>query len=615
MKVLLLIIFTLLLFTNLSAQNATSREWGVFNKGLTEYSNGNFEMARQSFSLMINKLPNSPLTTANTLMLAKSNYKSGDYQASLQQCEDFKQKFPNSNYIDDVNYLAANNYYRLGSLESAIKTWLATAYQTNDPILKNKILNLVDDVIRYKMNRLTLEKLSQQNRLKPAKEAYQFHLLSIDYRNGNIANAKNQLMQLSASATSVHYKHKIKILLDQISGNFSSEKKIAALLPLSGVNESIGNALLKGLELALITYNNSAQEKLSLVKYDYKSDLLSALQQIKLISSNPSILAVFGPVENEISAACGAVAEYEGLTLLSPTATSDKIKSISNNCILLAPTVERMAESIHTFIYDSLGLMRVATFSPIDDYFIEMTNQFADSHIEKGGTIAAQEWYYPEDQNFKKQFRKLKRVGLKLEYDDSLKTKYPDMDDFVIDSLYSLHLEAEREELKETKTKIDSADIPVITFDGMFMPIYGTDISFLAPQFAYSNFKTQLIGNSDWYDMDELKKNRNYVNGIIFVSDGYLNEEDWDFRQFRNNFRNMYSVTPDKYELIAFDSFNYFSQIFNNDDPVTRNNIYEKILALKTYQGIYRSFAIDKDGTNKATRILKYIYGQIIPIK
>ena len=73
-------LITIFLLSNISAQNASSREWTIFRKGVAEYQKGNYDMARQSFSLMISKLSNSPLTTANKLMLAKTNYKSGDYE-------------------------------------------------------------------------------------------------------------------------------------------------------------------------------------------------------------------------------------------------------------------------------------------------------------------------------------------------------------------------------------------------------------------------------------------------------------------------------------------------------------------------------------------------------
>jgi ABC-type branched-subunit amino acid transport system substrate-binding protein len=598
-----------------AAQNASSREWTIFHKGLAEYNNGNYDMARQSFSLMISKLPNSQLSTINHLMLAKTNYKTADYQVSLQQCEEFKKLFPNSSYMDDINYLTGNNYYRLNRLETAVVTWLNTGFETTDKKLQEKVFNLADDAIRYKLNTAGVEKLSRENNRDKISEAFKFHLADMAFRTGNPDQARELMQEVEKNALTRHYKEKAKSSLQQITTEYKSGRQIAVLLPLSGANESVGKALLLGFEHAVNEYNKIASEKLSLIKYDYASDLVTALEQIKRISSNPSVIAVFGPVENEIVASCGVVAEYEGLTLLSPTATLDKILSISENTILLAPTVKVMARKIQTLILDSLKINRVATFSPIDEYYINFTDEFVQAHMENGGQIAAQEWYYPGDQNYKKQFTKMKRIGLRLEFQDSLVTKIPEISESKIDSLYKLYQAEQLELLKETKVKVDTSDIPVEAFDGMFIPVYETDISYVAPQFAYSHIKTQLIGNADWYNPDALKKNRNYINGIIFVTDGYLNEEDWDYRQFRNNIRNIYKKTPEKFELIAYDCFNFIAPVFKGNPKITKTEFAGKVVQLKPYHGIYRSFEVDNERKNKSARILKYIYGQIIPVR
>jgi len=607
-------LISIFLLSNIFAQNASSREWTIFRKGVAEYQKGNYETARQSFSLMISKLPNSALTTANKLMLAKTNYKSGDYDVSLRQCEEFKQFYPSSDYIDDVKYLIGNNYYRQNRIETAVVTWLDAAFESGDKSLKRKILKLADDVIRYKMNRISLEELSKKHASSEINESLSFNIADNSYRNGNYSNAKILLAGLVSSAKTGYYREKAEDLLENISGTPENQIQIAALLPLSGQNEDVGKSLLSGFKLAVNEYNVGAAKKIVIVEYDYASDLVTALQQVKKISSNPAPIAIFGPVENEIVAACAAVAEYEGISVISPTASSDKIRTISQNCINLAPTVKTMARTIQTFAYDSLGIRRAATFSPIDDYYISMTDEFKTAHEEKGGIIATQEWYYPGDQNYKKQLRKMKRVGLKLAFIDSLITENPEISDSTIDSSFIVYMEEQRELLKETKTTLDSADVPVTTFDAMFMPVYVDDISYMAAQFAYANFQTQIIGNSDWYDNDALKKNRNYINGIIFVTDGYLNEEDWDYRQFRNKFRNTYKTTPAKFELIAYDSFKFISQIFNKKD-VARSDVIEEIVSLKPHQGIYRNFDMDSQGANKSCRILKYIYGQIIPMR
>ncbi|MCB0284221.1 MAG: penicillin-binding protein activator, partial [Calditrichaeota bacterium] len=608
---------TILLFFLLSAvyaQNASTREWTIFQKGIAEYQKGNYEMARQSFSLMLNKLPGSALTTANYLMLAKTNYKSGDYTVSLEQCESFKKNYPHSAYIDDINYLMANNYYRLNRLETAVVTWLKVGFATSDNTLKEKALTLADDVMRYKTNRASIQSMSEQYFGSPIDEAFRFHLAYEAYRNGNKSYAINELKNLKGNVKTEYYGNKVNRLLDLSEGKSQNEINIAALLPITGANQSVGIALLDGLNMAAEEFNKKASVKVKITPYDYASKLIEALQMIKKISSDESYVAVFGPVENDIAAACAAVADYEGITIVSPTASDNNIQKISQNCVTLAPTVSTMARVIQNYAYDSLKVQRVATFTPLDDYYIKMTEEFVADQEANDGLVAAQEWYYPGDQDFKKQFRKLKRIGLKLEFSDSVSQVYPDIKKQQVDSLYKIYMTEQRELLKETKTKLDSADLEINAFDGMFVPVFADDISFMASQIAYANFKTQLLGNSDWYDKDALKKNRNYINGIIFVTDGYLNEESWDYRQFKNNFRNNLKKTPDNFALISYDCFNFVSGIFNGKSVITRQNFLENLVQLRPYQGIYRNFTIDNSRTNKSARLLKYIYGQIIPV-
>ena len=72
--------------------------------------------------------------------------------------------------------------------------------------------------------------------------------------------------------------------------------------------------------------------------------------------------------------------------------------------------------------------------------------------------------------------------------------------------------------------------------------------------------KNQILKNSIQivdYGIYGLRKNKNYLNGLIFITDGYLNEESWDYRQFRNNFRKTLKRTPGKFELIGYDSSNF----------------------------------------------------------
>ncbi len=611
MKAFLLL---LLIFSFSFAQNASPREWKIFRKGVSDYKAGEYETARQSFSLMLNKLPDNALATANWLMLAKCNYKLDDYDVSLRQCEEFKQKFPASSYLDDINYLAANNYYRLGRIEEAVETWLETGYSASDPVLQKRAFNIADDVISYRINRLTLEKMASQNQDKPIYEALKYYIANKAWRDGKRAQAQSEIDEIIDNPRNSVYSQRIRELSDLLKGKVTGTLKLAALLPLSGSNAEIGKSLLGGLKLGLKEFNNNSKLKIELEEFDYGTRLVEALKQTKKIASDPHFVAVFGPVENDIFAACAALADYEDLTIISPTASDGSVADISQNAIQLAPTVDIMARALEDYVSDSLRVKRAAILAPVDDYYYKMTESFKNEFELSGGIVEGQAWYYPGDQDFKKQFRALKRTGLRLEFADSILLEKPDANETYIDSLYKIYQKEQREALKETKTKLDSADIPVVAYDVLFMPIFADDISFVAAQFAYSNIRAQLLGNSDWYNPEELRKNRTYINGIVFAADGYLNEEGWDYRQFRNNYRNNLKTTPGKYELIAYDCTNFLLSVFNKDNPVTRQNILMKLLEKDNYKGIYRTISLNRKGQNKSVQLLKYIFGQIIPV-
>jgi len=273
------------------------------------------------------------------------------------------------------------------------------------------------------------------------------------------------------------------------------------------------------------------------------------------------------------------------------------------------------AASLAQYAIDSLGIKRFATFAPIENQFVSLVNKFIETCENNEAEVVAQEWYYPGEQDFYQKFLKLKRKGLKLSFSDSLLLENPEYKEIEIDSLYRLYIEAEKEKAEENYTKIDSADIPITSIHGLFVPIYQEDLQFIAPQIAYSNIQAQVFGNADWYNFDELKKNKNYIDGIIFSNDGYLNEEDWDFRKFRNDFRNKVQKTPTKFNLIGYDTFNYILQHLKNlQSPISRDEFVDLLDKKTKFNGVYRNFDLNENNSNKKVQMVKYKYGQLLPL-
>lgn len=611
------LISLILLVNSATAQKASKREWDIFRNGVEQYQNGDYAGAEKNFSLVISKLHKSKLVTANYLMLAKAQYKNGSYNNSLQQCKKFKSQFPNSSYIDDIYYLMANNYYRLNRYGTAVSTWLAAAKTANGTRLSKKALKLAENTIHYRLDERDILNLKKNLKDEFSRRVVQYHLADRYFKAGNSRSALVILDEiLDESGSSGVYADKIERLYNILKNKKSNTIRIACLLPLSGANSDIGAALLEGAKIAVDEFNNLNDIEVEVVPYDYETRLITAIDKLKKIAFDHSISAVFGPVENDITAACAAIAEYEDITLITPTASENSLRRLSSSLIQLAAPVDAIAENLIQFTYDSLKIKRVVTLSPIEDYFISLTNAFTQKQKQKGGTVVAEQWYYPGDKNFSKQFRALKRIGLKLAFQDSVLKVDSSLTQYTIDSLYMAYQEEESFRLTQSLTKIDSADMPVTSFDGIFMPVYKEDIGLIAPQIAYANLQAQILGNSDWYDPDGLRKNKNYLNGLIFITDGYLNEESWDYRQFRNNFRKTLKRTPGKFELIGYDSFNFILSAFSKSSiAVGRDGFANALKRAPVYHGIFRSFKVGEKRYNNSTRILKYMYGQIMPLK
>ncbi len=614
---LAVLLLSLLMVNTGMSQIASPREKTIFQKGVRDYLQGNYDKAAKNFSLVISKLPNSPLLTANYLMLAKTQYKRGEYKTSLKTCQQFLEKFPNSSYRDDVQYLMANNYYQLNRPETAVSIWLKVAEGTSESLLKQKAIQLAENAIRYKLDDQSLNHLRQELKSPFAKQVLLFNWAERSYASGNEAQALALLGEVKQiKSNSDEYPRKAKDLEDIIRNKKSGKIKIAALLPLSGPNGDIGQALLKGAKMAVSEYNQLNGKNIEIVEYDYKTRMTTALQKMKEIAAQSDIIAVYGPVENDITAACAVISEYEKIALITPTASSDALTGLSEYLVQLSLPVSEAGRQLARFVLDTVDVKRVATLAPIDDYFLTMTEAFVNECKLQGADIAAQQWYYPGDQDFSRQFKALKRIGLKLAFQDSLLLMDSTLALSDIDSLYKIFLKEEQDKLNETHTKLDSADIPVTTFDAFFIPVYQDDINYIAPQFAYFNIQTQLLGNSDWYDMKALKKNKNYINGLIFVTDGFLNEQSWDYMQFRNSFRNRFKSSPEQFEMTGYDGFRFvLSALPSGKQAVSRSRIVDYLTNMHAFKGIFKNITLGPKRYNESARILKFVYGQLLPLQ
>ncbi len=548
-------------------------------------------------------------------MLAKTQYKLQNYSPALNLTKTFLQLFPDSKYRDDILYVQGDCYYNLKRYESGINSWLSALAACDENRLEEKLKNRIFKSLAGYFNYNELQILSERFNTPDATLAIAMAAFVVHNNSGNKQQAHQILKQsINKNNESIFYSDAQR-LFNNDTEKRTNTIRIASLLPLNRINNKVAMEIQEGVDFAISRFNANNKAQIELVPKDYGQDITTIISTMKEIARDKSIVGVYGPLENDFTAACAAISEYEKLPVFSPTASGIGLTDLSKYFMQLNNPIDVQARIFAKFAIDSLGIKRFATFGPIENQFVKLINEFAATCEENGAEIIGQEWYYPGEQDFYKKFLGLKRKGLKLVFADSLNSLDPEITNIEIDSLYTIYLKEKLEESKENFVKIDSADIPVTSIEGLFVPIYQEDIKFIAPQIAYSNIQTQILGNGDWYNLDELNKNKNYIDGIIFLSGGYLNSENWDYKKFRNEFRTTLNKTPTIYNIIGYDTFNYILQYLKNTSNVISRQEFINILKTKKdYSGLYRKFKMENSNFNSNTQIIKYKYGQILPV-
>jgi len=136
----------------------------------------------------------------------------------------------------------------------------------------------------------------------------------------------------------------------------------------------------------------------------------------------------------------------------------------------------------------------------------------------------------------------------------------------------------------------------------------------VAPQLAQHNIRTQILGGEYLDDLETLKKQQiqPYINGVIFVSDYFPDENNRDFRTFRSEFRLQMKKTPERWEVFGYDAYNLVENAMENG-ATTGSGISRQLEKLDGYRG--KKGLISFEGNNRINRdvnILQFIDGKII---
>ncbi|MDZ7331247.1 MAG: ABC transporter substrate-binding protein [candidate division KSB1 bacterium] len=561
----------------------------TFSEGVNEYRNQNYPRATDIFESLLYRTPLHQRITATYLMLGKSYYKMGLYKKSVSVLNELIEKYPQSNYLDDAYYTLGFNYYAQADYLNSLKAflWVADFGKAKKLVEKsrNNALKIIDSNIAF----TELQSLKDQITSPIASAIVTIKLSQRYLEQGNRDQAISLLQNFVQKFPDNPYLANVKQLLTKTNLSApSADVVIGVILPLSGTYSQQARSLLTGMQYVQKKFNDTSQVKIRLVVKDSEGDIVKAVKAAQELARDNQIAAIIGELELEKTVAVAAVLDGFNIPLIVPATSGNGIASINNYIFQLNSDLETRGKQIARYAMQQLGLKTFATLAPADSYGKDMTDSFTATVDQLGGKIVAQKWYYADAQDLSRQFKSIRDLGFQLSNKDSLVRYFSrELDDFRMEK------------------------VPVTGIDGVFFPCYTEEIQYLAPQFAYANLRAKIFGGEYWYDLEKLRANQNYVDGIVFCSSYYVDETSVDFIKFRNDFRIVTKRTPEIMELYGCDALSVLAHAIGHRKQ-NRQEIRDFLDELDKFPGIKGPITFKGNGrVNSEVRILTFKNGRI----
>ena len=608
-----------------------------FQEAMNLFRGMRYAEARALFEQIIDLPGTNHRTSAAYLMAAKSRYRQGEYTASVVLLQSFLQRFEHSEYLGDAGYTLAVDYYQLEQYQESARAFLKVRQTSPDLPLADRALKMLGLVAEENLERDELRELLAQANQTETKALLTVRLAQKIAQTGDARGARELLNTILGLPDTIPAVAEAHALIKKI--DLSGVVRIGVVLPLTAKSDQsvvrgVGEELLDGIRLATDEFNAESMPKVNLEVRDSERDAGVAARQVSELSADSQILSILGPVfSNEVLAAA-EIANRRGVPLLTPTATATGIASIGKYVFQANPDFVTRGRAMAQYASLAIGAHRFAVLAASDSADMATTEAFIQEVLDLGGEILDVRYYKPGQTDLRDELTAMRQRGLELfepiVISFGAKTRPVDLKKMaswgvpqhVLDSLVTSNSLATVESLfgddgkrvadsmnipnQRIRAKYDSLGMAVTAFDAIFLPIASSEeIGVVTSQIRYFNFQTQLLGNGNWYEPDELEQYLQYSNGVIFTTDTYWEEINQQYQQFAKQFRLKFSKDPTKNSMIGYDAMKLLLNAIRQG-ATGRDAIASVLRSSQTFQGIHSKISLDPRRVNSFLTILQY---------
>jgi branched-chain amino acid transport system substrate-binding protein len=202
-------------------------------------------------------------------------------------------------------------------------------------------------------------------------------------------------------------------------GSATKEIVIGNLQDLSGPTSVWGNAVTRGVELAIDKMNSQGGlngSKIKLITLDTKGDVQEAIKAFNRLVDQEKAVVVVGPPISNIGIGLASIADAKKVAFVGsfadPRATVGEDGKVHPSMFLLQPSTVQYGEIMASYAVEKLGLKKIAIlYDQSNAYAVSLIAPFKKYAQATGATIVDEEVYNKGDKDFRTQLSKIKDSG------------------------------------------------------------------------------------------------------------------------------------------------------------------------------------------------------------
>ncbi len=578
----------------------TAGEEALYRAGVLSFELGDYTNARKQFNELLFENPLFPNAQDARLKLGLSALELKSYRDAYQTLLPLRDRIPAGQkaQLEDALRRAAEGA-RL--YDQAMKMALQKAEQASTPEERNAALAQIGDLVDAQVG---VEEVARvQADLSPSHPAWPlltFKLARVYQHTRDIPKLKSTLQALLSDAPGSPYTAEAQEMLaradrvGQVRG-----RTVGVLLPLTGKYKAFGEAVMRGIRLAL------KGSDVELVVKDTQGDGTRAASAVEELVFNDGAVAAIGPLFIEDSKRAALVAQDLGLPILTLTRSED-VTDIGPFVFRNMLTYSAQTKGLVDWATKVMGYKSFAVLYPNTPYGVEMTNDFWDQVLAQGGAVRGAESYTSDQTTFTSQAKKL--VG--RYYLEDRRDYFEEVQEATKDVKDSYR---RRKAVEKAKSKLD----PIVDFEALFIPDEWQRVGLVAPALAVEDIITNtcdpreienlkkttgkkdirtvtLLGGNGWNSPKNsdgipqlVERGGKFVLCSVFVDGFYADSSREPTKRFVRLFSEMYKdAAPTLLDAVGYDSARMLRQLLDKQTAaLDRAAVRDGLAGTKDFEG------------------------------